>query len=89
MGLPLWLALTEEFQPLSCVWVDFASHPKNQFIVKVNGQPYHSLPREELDFNPALTETFTSIFKINNEVVHTGNMAWNVEDIEEKVTQVL
>ena len=71
------------------MWVDFAPHPKNQFIVKVNGQPYHSLPREELNYNPSLTETFSAILKINNEAAHTGNMAWSVEDIEEKVTQVL
>ena len=63
------------------MWVDYAPHPKNQFIVKVNGQPYHSLPLEEIDFDPTLTETIASNLKINSEVAHSGTMVWNVEDI--------
>ena len=35
--------------PLTKVWVDYLPPPKNQFILKINGEDYYALVKEDLD----------------------------------------
>ena len=39
--------------PLEKVWVDYLPQPQNEFIIKINGNDYYILPKEDLDFDPS------------------------------------
>ena len=39
--------------PLIKVWANYLPPPKNEFIVKVNGDDYYTFPKEDVDFDPS------------------------------------
>ena len=63
---PLALALSD-LHPLSKVSVDYLTHPKNTFAIKVNGEDIYNLPKEEVDFDPTKTETLEVYLNINDK----------------------
>ena len=63
--LPLAIALSGLF-PLTKVWVNFESHPKNTFVFRVNDADVYSLVKEEVDFDPSKTEALTVRLKVND-----------------------
>ena len=52
---PLAIALSGLI-PLTKVWVNFESLPKNTFIFRVNDADIYSLVKEEADYDPSKTE---------------------------------
>ena len=55
---PLTIALSG-LGPLSKVSVNYEPQPKNKFSILVNDAEYHSLVKEEVDYDPTKTETLT------------------------------
>ena len=75
--------------PLQKVWADYLPPPKNEFIVKVNGEDYYILPKEDIDFDPSQVETFDcSSLSLNEDVALEGIHSWILEEIEEKINKV-
>ena len=52
---PLTIALSG-LAPLSKVWIDFLSQPKNTFVIRINDADIYSLTKEEVDYDPSQTE---------------------------------
>ena len=53
--------------PLSKVSADYLPPPKNQFEIKVNGQDYYTLVKEDSEFDPFKVELFKcEILKLND-----------------------
>ena len=63
--LPLLITLSD-LSPISKVWVNFETHPKNNFIFKVNDADVYSLVKEEVDFDPSKIETLSVALNVNN-----------------------
>ena len=63
--LPLLITLSD-LPPISKVWVNFETHPKNNFIFKVNDADVYSLVKEEVDFDPSKIETLSVALNVNN-----------------------
>ena len=53
---PLAVALTG-LSPLTKVWVDYISHPKSSFTIKVNDSDVYNLTKEEANYDPSKTES--------------------------------
>ena len=53
---PLVIALNG-MPPLTKVWVDYETQPKNTFVIKINDASIYSLVKEEVDYDPSKTET--------------------------------
>ena len=53
---PLAIALSG-LHPLTKVWVDYRTQPKNTFIFRINDNDIYSLVKEEVDYDPTKTET--------------------------------
>ena len=62
---PLAIALSG-LHPLTKVWVDYESQPKNTFKIRINDADYYSLVKEEADFDPTKTEALTAGLNIND-----------------------
>ena len=72
------------------MWVIYEPHPKNIFVIKVNGEDIYSLIKEELDFDPTKTETLKVYYlKVNDIVAISGPMPWIINDVEEKIQDAL
>ena len=57
--------------PLIKVWADYLPPPKNEFVVKVNGDDYYTFPKEDVNFDPSKIEYFgCEILKLNGDVAH-------------------
>ena len=48
---PLTIAL-RDLDPLRKVFVDYDPQQKNMFFIKINDADIHSLPKEEVDYDP-------------------------------------
>ena len=58
-------------------------------IIKVNGEDYYILPKEEIDFDPSQVEAFYCYsLKLNDVVALRGSHSWILEEIEEKLNRV-
>ena len=68
---PLVVALSG-ILPLTKVWVDYLPYPKNTFAIKVNDANVYILTKEEVDYNPAKTETLNVYLNINNKKKSDG-----------------
>ena len=44
--------------PLLKVWADYLPPPKNKFDIKVNGDDYYKLKKEDIDLDPSKVELF-------------------------------
>ena len=52
------------------VEADYSPPPKNEFIVKINGDDYYTFPKEDVDFDPSKIEVFACLkLKLNNDLV--------------------
>ena len=75
--------------PLLKVWADYLPPPKNQFIIKINGEDYYTLVKEEIDFDPSKIEAFNcGYLKLNEVEVQTGSIPWILDEFEEKITKM-
>ena len=52
--------------PLTKVWVDYESYPKNIFVIRVNDADIYSLVKEEVDFDPSQVAKFEVKLNIND-----------------------
>ena len=68
---------------------DYLPPPKNQFIIKVNGEDYYALVKEEFDFDPSKLEIFKcKSLKLNDIEAHSGYMTWVLDEFEDKINRV-
>ena len=75
--------------PLSKVEADYLPPPKNQFVVKVNGDEYYTLVKEDLGVDLSQVEFFKcENLKVNDDLVLTGSMPWILDQFEEKLNRV-
>ena len=58
-------------------------------IIKVNGEDYYILPKEDIDFDPSQVEAFyCKELKLNDVVALTGSHSWILVEIEQKLNKV-
>ena len=63
--------------------------PKNEFVIKVNGDDYYILPKEDVDFDPSKIEVIKcKSLKLNDVEALKGSMQWIFEEVEEKINKV-
>ena len=62
---PLVVALSD-LSPLTKVWVDYETQPKNIFKFRVNDADVYSLAKEEADFDPTKTERLIVSLNLND-----------------------
>ena len=62
---PLTIALNGLF-PITKVEVNYEPQPKNTFTFRVNGEDIYKLVKEEVDYDPSLTETLKVDLKVND-----------------------
>ena len=62
---PLIIALND-LSPITKVWVDYETQPKNIFKFRVNDADVYSLPKEEIDYDPTKTEMLNVRLNIND-----------------------
>ena len=76
------------YDPLKKVEADYQPPPKNQFSIKVNGDSYYNLVKEDIDFDPSKVEVFgcTSVI-LNDDYQNAikGTMPWILDEIDEKI----
>ena len=66
--------------PLYKVEADYLPPPKNQFTVKVNGDSYYKLPKEDIDYNPSNVEALACEYlKLNDKEFMRNSMPWILE----------
>ena len=71
------------------MWADYLPPPKNEFLIKVNGEDYYALPKEDVDFDPSKVEAFKcENLEVNDSIVLYGIMAWVPEKFEKKLNSV-
>ena len=85
---PLSIALSGLY-PLTKVWVDYLTLPKNTFLIKVNDDDIYSLVKEEPDFDPTKTLTLEVDLDINEKETISGSVSWIVDEVSEKVENAL
>ena len=74
---PLAVALSD-LHPLTKVWVDFVSHPKSTFTIKVNDSDVYNLTKEEANYDPSKTETLNVRLNVNNKKDSNGRLEWAI-----------
>ena len=75
--------------PLYKVEADYSPPPKNEFIIKVNGDDYYYLPKEYVDFDPSIIEVFKcQSLKLNGDEAISGSIPWILEEVEDKMNEV-
>ena len=93
---PLSIALIGLY-PLQKVQVDYQPLPKNTFVIRVNDAEYHSLIREEVDYDPTKTEELNVKLNINDkkdindqhEWAIDGLMPWILDDVEDRIQGIM
>ena len=62
---------------LSKVEADYLPPPKNQFMIKVNGDEYYTLIKEEFGVDLSQVEFFRcENLKVNDDDAFSGSMPW-------------
>ena len=65
--------------------MNYEPQPKNTFAILVNDAEYHSLVKEEVDYDPTKTETLNVTLKVNEKDTISGSMPWIIGDVEDKI----
>ena len=81
---PLVIALSG-LSPLTKVWVDYYPHPRNTFAIKVNDSDIYNLVKEDVNYDPAITEILKVDLIINQESAISEGMPWIMDDVEERI----
>ena len=73
--------------------------PKNNFVIKVNDMDIYCLIKEEVNFDPTVTETLSISLNFNDKKCKkngsllkydiSGSMPWIIDDFEDKVERAL
>ena len=75
--------------PLSKVEADYLPPPKNQFVIKVNGDEYYTLSKEDLGVDLSQVEFLKcENLKVNEDDVLSGSMPWILDQFEDKLNSV-
>ena len=76
--------------PLTKVWVDYEPQPRNTFLIKVNDVDIYSLVKEEIDYDPTITEALKVYnIKVNEKEIINRSTPWIINDVEEKIQNAL
>ena len=60
------------------VWVDYNSHPRSSFNIKVNDSDVYNLTKEEANYDPSKTECLNVNLNVNNKKNSNGNKEWAI-----------
>ena len=71
------------------MWVNYEPHPKNTFIFRVNDEDVYSLVKEEVDFDPTITESLNVDLIVNEKLAISGSMPWLINEVEDKIQDTL
>ena len=69
--------------PVNKVWADYLPPPKNKFVIKVNGDDYFRLPKEEEDFDPSKVEVLeVNLIELNGvSAFNERRIPWFLDQI--------
>ena len=75
--------------PLAKVEADYLPPPKNQFVIKVNGDEYYTLVKEDLGVDLSQVEFLRcKNLKVNDDDVFSGSIPWVLDQFEDKLNRV-